>query len=79
LFNAKISGASDLEFVNFDKTLYLGTRLSAEHYSKQNPNGEIYYDSPFTYLDAKSKIKISTPHVELNLSFGASYHSTHIS
>jgi hypothetical protein len=73
----KVSGSLDFDFANFDKTLYLGTRLSAEYYGKSKLDSK-NYDSPYTDLDALAKITISTRYVELNLGFGASHHSTYI-
>ncbi|MBI5402572.1 MAG: hypothetical protein HY959_04170 [Ignavibacteriae bacterium] len=73
----KISGSLDFDFINFNKTLYLGTRLSAEHYTKSKLDSK-NYDSPYTDLDVLAKITVSTPYVEINLGFGASHHSTDI-
>lgn len=79
IMQAKISGSLDLDFVNFSKTLYLGTRLSAERYGYSTSKyGTKYEDSPYTDLDVLAKITVSTQYVEFNLCPGASYHSTHI-
>jgi len=77
ILQGKISGSLDLDLVNFSKTLYLGTRLSAEHYSKSHL-GNKNYDSPYTDLDALAKITLSTKYVEVNLCPGISHHSTKI-
>jgi len=75
----KISGSFDLDYVNLNKTLYLGTRLSAERYGYATSKyGTKYEDSPYTDLDVLAKITISTQYVEFNICPGASYHSTTI-